>query len=167
MNVLGCLALLQGARNENHKLSALPLDLLIKIFDFTLQPEKTIEQRKGYIANILTAPIGSLFKTKPLDTEISMLIKKYKLADSSQESLEKRLRNAANNNYVEDFKLFIKHVKNINAQDNNPISRKTALQRATEKGHLDCVKLLLEAGAAPNIHELIEQLNPPTKLKSS
>lgn len=94
---------------------------------------------------------NSLFKT----TEINYLIKKYNLPDSSQLSLEKGLRNAANKNQLSDLKKFIPLVKNINAEDPNPITRRTALHWAAIKGHEECCQLLLESGASHSISDAL------------
>ena len=79
--------------------------------------------------------------------ELSRLVKKYKLPDTTQTSLEKGLRNAAYNNLIEDLKVFIAFVKNVNAADSNLATTRTALHCAAFKGHSDCYELLIAAGA--------------------
>jgi len=77
------------------------------------------------------------------------MIKKYKLPNTQQVNIEEGLRSAIANQFFEDAKLFIQHVQNINAQDTDPISRKTALHWAVLKQQRECVQALLEAGADP------------------
>jgi WD40 repeat protein len=79
------------------------------------------------------------------------IVKKYRIPDQSQRSLEKALRQAAHNNQVNDIAILVREVSNINAQDENPLRRKTALHLAVEKGFIDCVKLLLTAGVRTDI----------------
>lgn len=97
-----------------------------------------------------------LFK-QPSDTNssnpLTLLLSKYKLADDSQANLEKGLRNAAVKGNHEDLKIFIAHVKNINAQDNNPESKRTALHWAKINGFEECIKLLVSAGADDKIKD--------------
>lgn len=81
---------------------------------------------------------------------IDYLVKKYNLADSTQPSLEKGLRNAASKNQADDLRLFISVVKNIDAKDNDPDFGRTALHWAALKGCDECYHLLLKAGANPN-----------------
>jgi len=76
---------------------------------------------------------------------------KYNLEDTSQSSLEKGLRNAAANNKVDDVKLFIELVIDIDAKDNNPQIRRTALHHAAIRGHREVCQLLLNANAKTNI----------------
>lgn len=83
--------------------------------------------------------------------EMNKLVKKYSLGDISQTSLEKGMRNAATNNQLEDLKLFTKYVKNINATDNNPLVKRTALHWAAFKGHKACYDWLLNHGATDSI----------------
>jgi len=92
---------------------------------------------------------GIFNKTEPVsaNTLLESLAKKYNLADTSQSSLEKGLRNAATNNNAEDLESFIKAGCNINAQDSNPRSKKTALHWAVIKKSAPCVKKLLDNGA--------------------
>ncbi len=87
------------------------------------------------------------------NVKIAPLIKKYGLPDSTQKSFEQGLRNAAANNKIDDLKIFIKLVKNINAQDVNPNVQRTALHWAAIKGHKECYQLLINADANPDIPE--------------
>lgn len=82
---------------------------------------------------------------------INDLIKKYKLPDSSQPSLEKGLRMAVINNEVNDLNEFIALVNNINAQGAKLQLERTALHWAAIKKHRECYELLLQKGADPNI----------------
>lgn len=81
------------------------------------------------------------------ENELKPLLAKYKLPDNSQPSLEKGLRNAASNNQLDDLMIFAKHVKNLDAQDSNPQSKKTAAHWAAIKGHKDCYNHLMYRGA--------------------
>lgn len=91
---------------------------------------------------------SNLFFSHP---DLTRLIKKYKLADSSQVSLEKGLRNAATNNLPDDIRTFLNYVQNVNAADTNPTSLKTALHWAASKSHHECCDILLAAGADPSL----------------
>jgi SAM-dependent MidA family methyltransferase len=86
--------------------------------------------------------------------DLSPLLKRYNLPDSTQLSLEKGLRNAATNNKIGDLKILIKLVKNINAQDNNPERKCTALHWAAIKNHREAYNLLIAANANPNIPDV-------------
>lgn len=92
-----------------------------------------------------------LVSQNALFKDLDLLIKKYSLPDATQESLEKGLRNATVNNNVADLKCFIKHVKNIDAVDANPASKRTALHWAVIKGRAECYALLCAAGAKNSI----------------
>ncbi len=105
--------------------------------EFSLQTEQMF---KKALVNMfkLSSPIGNL-------------IKKYKLKDDSQIELERGLRNAAANNRLDDLKIFIQKVQNINAKDAK--TGKTALYWAVFKNNLECVRELLSAGADPRIED--------------
>lgn len=90
-----------------------------------------------------------LFKREPMDA----LLKKYKLPDDSQRSIEKGLRNAAANNQVDDLKWFLSKIQNINAVDDNPTQQKSALHQAANKGFQSCCALLLAHGANPDLKD--------------
>lgn len=85
---------------------------------------------------------STFFQPSPLDN----LCKKYKLPDKSSASLEKGLRNAANNNQLADIKLFLEADIDINAQDEK--QHKTALYWATNKRWNDCAEYLRAHGAS-------------------
>ena len=78
--------------------------------------------------------------------------------EEGQKNLEKGLRNSVVNNQIEDLKIFIKYVNNINAQDENPKSKRTALHWAAIKGHTECYKLLVESGANACIFDADDNL---------
>lgn len=80
-------------------------------------------------------------------------LKEYKLLNDSQENLEKGLRIAAHNNRYDDVEIFIQYVKNINAQDNNPEKRLTALHLAVIKNHKEIAQLLKNCGALVDIQD--------------
>lgn len=78
--------------------------------------------------------------------------KKYKLVDLTEPSLGRALRNAAANNRVDDIQFILQHFKlNIDIQDSNPQSQKTALFIAAERGHRASIDILLAAGANPMV----------------
>lgn len=89
--------------------------------------------------------------------ELRSLVKKYNLTGTCQEALEKGLRNAAFHGNAEDLQIFIRHVHNINARDQNPNSQKTALDWATQKGHRICCDLLIASGAKPETQHVEKQ----------
>jgi len=109
-------------------------------------------------ANILKIKTSSKTNTLFAHYELERLVKKYTLPDTSQNSLEKGLRNAANNNKISDLIIFIKHVKNINAKDDNPTIGRTALHWAAVKGNEECYRFLLEANANPDIPDAAGKL---------
>ena len=77
---------------------------------------------------------------------------KYKLVDLSDKSIEWALRKAAANNIVDDITFILTNFSiNIDAQDGNPASLKTALFLAAERGHEESVMVLLNAGARIDI----------------
>jgi hypothetical protein len=124
---------------------------------------------EDYVA--LNRPVSSAKSSIALFNEspTQRLMKKYKLSDDSQKSYEKGLRNAAANNFVEDLRLFIDLVGDINAVDENPKSRRTALIHAARNGHMECYQLLLERGANPEIQDAsgstaAQYLEPSSKL---
>ncbi|PJD93302.1 MAG: hypothetical protein CK424_02630 [Legionella sp.] len=80
-------------------------------------------------------------------------LEEYKLPNDSQENLEKGLRIAAHNNRYGDIQKFIQYVKNINAQDNNPEKRFTALHLAVLKDHKEIAQLLKNGGALVDIKD--------------
>lgn len=120
-------------------------------------PANLLNAEKGASTNALTndkaqiACDSRLFKAA-LGFSKSKLAE-YKLLNDSQESLEKGLRIAAHNNRYSDLSLFIQYVKNINAQDNNPEKRLTALHLAVLKGHKEIAQLLKDSGALVDIRD--------------
>jgi len=93
--------------------------------------------------------LSTLSRPQPTMLVLDDLVKKYKLANTHQASLEKGLRSAVASGYLEDVKLFIEQVQNINAQDANIQSHKTALHWAVIKQQPAYVQLLLAGGANP------------------
>jgi acyl-coenzyme A synthetase/AMP-(fatty) acid ligase/thioesterase domain-containing protein len=77
-------------------------------------------------------------------TRLERIVNAYKLPDTSQSSLEKALRQAACNNRIDDLRFLMSKVSNIDAQDTNPDSQRTALHWAAIKLHHECYELLLE-----------------------
>jgi WD40 repeat protein/ankyrin repeat protein len=90
-------------------------------------------------------------KSSQSEIILNKMIVKYQLKDASQVMLEKGLRMAANNKNVNDLKFFIKQVNNIDAQDANLQSKKTALHWATIKKSKECISALLDAKARADI----------------
>ncbi|MDF1646846.1 MAG: AMP-binding protein [Legionellaceae bacterium] len=76
---------------------------------------------------------------------LSRLCKKYKLPDQGKRSLEKGLRNAANNHQLADIKFFLQSDIDINAADEK--QSRTALYWAIAKGWDDCAEYLKAHGA--------------------
>lgn len=85
----------------------------------------------------------------------TLLIKKYKITNSLT-GLEKGLRNSAANNQPNDLAIFIKIVKNIDANDNQRFKR-TALHWAVIKMAIPCIKLLLDNNAKFDITDAKNQ----------
>ena len=114
----------------------------IKLFPKATDPALFRIQRENIEASNTGTPLRTAgFFAEPI---LEALVKKYNLPDYSQPNLEKALRNAAANNQVGDLKILIRYVKNINAVDANPTSRKTALHWACERQHIECIQLLLD-----------------------
>lgn len=90
---------------------------------------------------------------KPVPGFPKSKLAEYKLLNDSQENLEKGLRMAVHNNRYEDVQKFMQYVKNINAQDNNPEKRFTALHLAVLKGHKEIAQLLKNKGALVDIKD--------------
>jgi len=86
-----------------------------------------------------------------VDHSLAALVKKYKLPDASQSSLEKAFRMAVVNHFHTDIKFLLQQVHNINTQDSNPNSQKTALHWAVLKGNKEAISLLLKTGARYDI----------------
>lgn len=71
---------------------------------------------------------------------------------SEMKTAEKALRTAANSN----LPFYIKHIIqefniDVNAQDSNSLSRKTALHWAAERGNNECIEVLMALNANPDI----------------
>ncbi len=119
---------------------------------FSSKPhDSQVEKKSTVLPNSGPVFINTLFNTR--FSEISLLVKKYALPSHTQPSLEQGLRYAAATNKINDLKLFIKYVNNINAQDQKKDSQKTALHWAMMKGHHDCCRLLIDAGASADIKD--------------
>lgn len=97
-----------------------------------------------FMGNLKNTAQQTLFFKPQISSEI---LKKYELPNTSQNSLEKGLRNAANNNFVDDLKIFIELVENLDACDDKKFKR-TALHWAVINNHQESINLLLEAGAS-------------------
>jgi hypothetical protein len=79
------------------------------------------------------------------------LMKTYKLSDLSQPNVEKGLRTAACNNKIADLRVFATLVKNIDAQDENPAKKFTALHLAVDKKHVEAIIVLKSFNAKSDI----------------
>jgi hypothetical protein len=79
------------------------------------------------------------------------LLKSYNLSDLSQVNVEKALRMAAFNNKTADLTVLATLVKNINAQDENPTKKFTALHLAVTKKHIDVIRILKSFNAKSDI----------------
>ena len=90
--------------------------------------------------------------TRQIEKRTSELKAKYQLVDLSDLLLERALRKAAANNMVDDIEFLLAHFKiNIDAQDTNKESQKTALFLAAERGLEQAVGTLIRLGADPSI----------------
>jgi WD40 repeat protein len=97
---------------------------------------------KGIFSKVLSAPA---------DSGLSDLLKRYNLKDSSYSSLEQGLRMASVNGKPKDLALFCQTMEDIDAQDANPDSRRTALHWAVIRKHTKCIEILLENDARVDI----------------
>jgi Ankyrin repeats (3 copies)/Fic/DOC family len=85
------------------------------------------------------------------------ILKKYNLKDASGTSLAQGLRRATANAKIEDIKYFIDLGCEVNQQDENPESQKTALHWAVIKTLPDAIEILVAAGAKINIQDAIQK----------
>lgn len=91
---------------------------------------------------------GLLLKQKKFQTAVKKHTGEEKI---TQANIDKAFRTAAARNEVNDLAILFHKVTSINAQDDNPIRKRTALHWAIEKGSVDCVKWLLDNKAEINI----------------
>jgi len=98
-------------------------------------------------------------RTRQINRQIKIdrIVQKYSLTNDSQASLQKALRQAAANGDINDVKLLISLVEDINARDSNLKVKRTALHWAAIKGHEDCYQALLKAGADPDLIDKAEK----------
>jgi hypothetical protein len=125
-----------------------------KMYCLWVEKDQALQNKISIPVISISPLVANSIYTKPFPEEI---LKKYKLANADQTSLEQGLRRATFMNNLEDLKLFIAYVNDINAQDSNPKSQKTALHIAFEKGHQSCFDLLIESGARMNIRNAKEK----------
>lgn len=85
------------------------------------------------------------------------LLEKYSLENGDSANLEKGLRRAAALKCTSDMRLFLTHVQDVNAQDRNPTSRKTALHWSAEKNDKDGYDLLVASGAKDDIPDALDR----------
>lgn len=79
------------------------------------------------------------------------IMKHYQQTTITQAALEKAFRRAAAENNTENLNELMRKTHNINAQDDNPLSRKTAMHWAVKNGALNTIKLLLQKKAKTDI----------------
>lgn len=94
-------------------------------------------------------PKANNFSTSQSD--IAELLVKYRLANNSQPLLCKGLRMAVHNNQLIDMAKFLVFGADINAQDDNPLKRLTALHLAVHEERYEMIKLLIDLEAATDI----------------
>lgn len=80
-------------------------------------------------------------------------LNRYKIGEYGPRDTEKALRKAAFSNNLEDFNLIAGFVLNINRQDENPASLKTAFHLAVSRNSIDVIKRLIELRADPFIKD--------------
>ncbi len=86
--------------------------------------------------------------------DLKRLLSKYKTSkDTEEPSLDKALRRAAAMGCDEDVFCLIESGAVIDAQDDNPLSKKTALHLAIEKGRVSTARLLITAKASTDIKD--------------
>lgn len=80
------------------------------------------------------------------------ILRKFKLLDSSdKKTLEQSLRRASMSGNGDDIKLILSLGANVNAQDENPEKRNTALHWAIQENKIDNAVMLLRSGARIDI----------------
>lgn len=97
--------------------------------------------------------------------EKTRLVFRYNLENSSKTELEKGLGIAAISNigsktgytFFKDVKKFVDFGADVNAKDNDPSSKKTALHYAVEKKHLESIEELLKLNADIKIPDAMGQ----------
>jgi hypothetical protein len=109
---------------------------------------------KSEILNFLRTAIQENLLEKK---ELNRLVVEYRLENMSPISLGKGLRVAAANKKVNDLKVFIQHVDNIDRQDENELNRKTALHWAVIKESKECAETLVKAGARWDIPDYFKK----------
>lgn len=129
-----------------------------KLHKGTVQGIALKEERNeeySFFLKILKTAVDKMQLTgdsRQLDMAVSELKKRYKLIDLSEQSLERALRNAAANDHLDELEFMLDQFNiNIDAQDSNPSSRKTALYLAAERGHKRMVTALTLRGAKSDI----------------
>ena len=73
-------------------------------------------------------------------------MQKYNLPNEPT-SVPTALRRAAMDGQTEDVRFLCSRIDDVNAADDNPAQRKTALHWASQRGHANCASILLDAGA--------------------
>jgi len=117
-----------------------------------IQKAEQVLQMCQYFGNEAQALVSTSISTSGLlDYNLPVLLRRYKLPDASQSSLEKALRMSVVNFFYEDLEQLLQEVDNINAQDDNPTSQKTALHWAVIKENQKAISSLLSVGAACDI----------------
>ncbi len=81
----------------------------------------------------------------------------YNLKGEPTANLETAFRRAAATNKVEDLKFLLAQITDINKADATQGKQKTALHWAVINGHVDSVRLLVEAGARWDIPDALRK----------
>ena len=98
---------------------------------------------------------------------LEAVLGRYKGDDVQLPEFEVALRRAAHEKDLEDVQFLIGRVRDINAQDNNPEKRRTALHWAVLKGRKENVEALLAAGARDDIPDATEKTAKDYAMQSS
>jgi len=98
----------------------------------------------------------------------NLLLSKYKIVkDTELPSWDEALRQAAASGHDEAVFALIRAGADLNAQDDNPSSKKTALHLAIEKGHLNTARLLVAAKALTDVKDAKNLTASDTAAKST
>ena len=155
------------ANQQGHTQSKRTLDLLKKAAD-SAKVVVTLDRDNRRFS--------SCIKPFSLDERKLTLVKKLALNNDSPKELERGLRKAAANNSPSLLSALLKSGVSPNASDEK--AGKTPLHWAAEKGHFECVEILLKHGAITTkdasgrlpsdytVDERILKLLPPTPEKS-
>ncbi len=117
------------------------------------QQAEDLAQTKELVAKEASNAILTAFQ-KVQKSKSQELLEKYKLAKEPQlPQVETALRRAAAIGDKNDLFILSKMVQDINAQDENPKNKRTALHWAAIEKHIDVYDFLISIGANPNIKD--------------